>query len=469
MPASTFLLIVAFSMFLSVPMISRAAGTIWLQQTGQNTTYSAGDDGALKKGVAWPSPRFTNPDGTTPVTGSVVKDQLTGLMWTQDGNAPGPIACNPAAPREWQQVLDYVACLNSNTYLGHNDWRMPNKRELRSLVNYGAPFNADWLLSQGFTNALNARYWTSTSLPSDLSTLAWEIVLEYGQTSEYDAYKDVDLSYAWPVRGGYGIYAAPSDLPQTGQTTSYYAGDDGALRKGAPWPSPRFSNHGNGTITDNLTGLIWTQNGQSSIPAVCTPAVNITWYEALAHVACLNTNNYLGYANWRLPNVNELESLVNSEYGPITDWLSLQGFSNFPDPPSYYWSSTTYANSDDAAWYVDMYIGTVRPYDKDNGLIMQFSVWPVRELCAIIEAKLDGTGTPYSHIQDAYNAVTANGHTIQMQAAIFPEDPVLAHSYSVTLRGGYECGYVSISGWTTIQGKLTISNGIITVENVLIQ
>jgi hypothetical protein len=55
-------------------------------------------------------------------------------------------------------------------------------------------------------------------------------------------------------------YAAPADLPKTGQTTSYSTGDDGDLERGVAWPSPRFTDNGNGTVKDNLTGLIWLKD-----------------------------------------------------------------------------------------------------------------------------------------------------------------------------------------------------------------
>jgi len=48
--------------------------------------------------------------------------------------------------------------------------------------------------------------------------------------------------------------AKPAPVPKTGQTTSYASGDDGDLELGTAWPSPRFTDHGNGTVTDNLTG-----------------------------------------------------------------------------------------------------------------------------------------------------------------------------------------------------------------------
>src|SRR5215831_9628931 len=56
------------------------------------------------------------------------------------------------------------------------------------------------------------------------------------------------------------VSVAPAPVPRTGQTTSYAARDDGALQKGVALPTPRFTNNNNGTITDNLTGLIWLKN-----------------------------------------------------------------------------------------------------------------------------------------------------------------------------------------------------------------
>ena len=52
----------------------------------------------------------------------------------------------------------------------------------------------------------------------------------------------------------------PSPVPKTGQTTSYATGDDGELEKGVAWPNPRFTDNNNGTVTDNLTGLIWLKH-----------------------------------------------------------------------------------------------------------------------------------------------------------------------------------------------------------------
>ena len=63
------------------------------------------------------------------------------------------------------------------------------------------------------------------------------------------------------------INPASAPVPETGQTTCYDAlgntiacldsGQDGELQKGVAWPSPRFTDYGDGTVRDNLTGLTW--------------------------------------------------------------------------------------------------------------------------------------------------------------------------------------------------------------------
>src|SRR5210317_2432615 len=56
------------------------------------------------------------------------------------------------------------------------------------------------------------------------------------------------------------VYAGDSiviPVEKTGQTTSFRTHDDGDLKKGVAWPDPRFTDNDNGTVTDNLTGLIW--------------------------------------------------------------------------------------------------------------------------------------------------------------------------------------------------------------------
>src|SRR5574341_409 len=160
-------------------------------------------------------------------------------------------------------------------------------------------------------------------------------------------------------------YAAPADIPKSGQTTSYGTGsiDDGALQKGVAWPSPRFT-VGAGAevdcVTDNLTGLMWVKTPDSTTKQ---------WQAALDHADGLDL---CGHTDWRLPNVNELESLVNAEQSSLSTWLNSQGFSNVP--AGVYWSSSTDAAGSSIAWFVYMGVGSVGYSNKtDNDY-----VWPVR-------------------------------------------------------------------------------------------
>ena len=64
----------------------------------------------------------------------------------------------------------------------------------------------------------------------------------------------------WPVRDAYAGGVGPAPVPKTGQLTSYGNRDDGELQMGVVWPDPRFTDNFDGTVTDDLTGLIWLRD-----------------------------------------------------------------------------------------------------------------------------------------------------------------------------------------------------------------
>lgn len=162
-------------------------------------------------------------------------------------------------------------------------------------------------------------------------------------------------------------YAGTVQLPATGQTLSFGTNDDGALHKGIAWPSPRFTDNKNGTVTDSLTGLIWLKN------ASC---IDRPWADALSDIGSLE-NGQCGLTDnstagqWRLPNVKELESLVNAGRLNMAAWLNTQGFRGVQ--AAHYWSSTTYAPATEDAWYVNMSDGHLYWSHKAN----DYYVWPV--------------------------------------------------------------------------------------------
>lgn len=163
------------------------------------------------------------------------------------------------------------------------------------------------------------------------------------------------------------------DVAETGQTTSYAAGDDGGFQAGVSWPTPRFLDQGDGTMTDGLTGLMWTQDNVSPGPAPCNPNVTRSWFDSLAMVACLNANSYLGYADWRMPNILELNSLVHLGVADQRPWWQSQGFTL---ASTYrWWSSTTVADGLTLAHTVSAF-GTTSGFSK--GAITGTALWPVR-------------------------------------------------------------------------------------------
>ena len=150
-------------------------------------------------------------------------------------------------------------------------------------------------------------------------------------------------------------------VEKTGQTTPYATGDDGYLEKGVEWPSPRFTDNADGTVTDNLTGLIWLKD------AGCFGLE--TWQDALsacnglASGSCgLSDGSIAG--DWRLPNIKEIQSLVDFGSSPALPTSHL--FINMVYAA--HWSGTTYHNNTSLAWYVDISNGNMRYLDKTTGL-----------------------------------------------------------------------------------------------------
>jgi hypothetical protein len=186
-------------------MLLMSASIVWsatapVAKTGQTTCYDdasgtvisctgTGQDGDLQIGVASPSPRFIDlGDGT-------VTDRLTGLMWAKDANFNN-------GTMTWSEAIDYANNLSLGTSCGtpRTDWRLPNIKELQSLIDYG---NSEPPLPSGhpFLNVKLFEYWTSTTWPGndEGGRGVWYVNLWTGRTNWIQhRLKD----YVWPVRGG---------------------------------------------------------------------------------------------------------------------------------------------------------------------------------------------------------------------------------------------------------------------------
>lgn len=288
----------------------------------------------------------------------------------------------PSATYTWQNALSYANGLNAANLCGYNsDWRLPNILELESLVNLGKAGSALWLTQpeNGFVGIAANKYWSSTTA-SSAPVNAWAIdFFDNGR----DIVSKSSLLLTLPVRG---TTTSPAQIWRTGQIASYGTGDDGDLRRGIDWPSPRFLDFGNGIIRDNLTGLIWTADPNTPGPSACGPGVAKISYDSYLFVQCLNNNSYLGYNDWRVPNRKELQSLIDhSRFNPM-----LPAGNPFTGVGSgTYWSSDTYINQCNLGWAIDMNTGVVNESYKNPTNALH--VWPVRGPLSL-QVFLDGDG-----------------------------------------------------------------------------
>jgi hypothetical protein len=132
-------------------------------------------------------------------------------------------------------------------------------------------------------------------------------------------------------------------------------------------PDSNFTIHNDGTVTDKTTGLMWMRCslGQTWNGKTCSgTATSFSWADALKAGA---SYEFAGYSDWRLPNKNELESIVEGRcFSPAIN------LKVFPATPAvYFWSSSPYASVSRGAWSVDFGYGTVNASVKTGSIYVR--------------------------------------------------------------------------------------------------
>jgi hypothetical protein len=164
-------------------------------------------------------------------------------------------------------------------------------------------------------------------------------------------------------------------VPKTGFPRSDMPGDDGSLMLGAPLSGPRFTNLGDGTVLDCVTGRMWVADPRALGPPfyIGGEIQAMHWEDAIT--AC-NNLVYAGHDDWKLPNIKELGSLfyimlngyqINTDFFTIYDW--------------YYWSSTSYVENPIAAWVKEFVYGLNYSMNKEA---YEFLVLPCRGMPKLV-------------------------------------------------------------------------------------
>lgn len=312
---------------------------------GERPCPGTGEDAERFTSAAFPTPRFSD-------YGQTVCDELTGLCWTKD-------AAPLEFPLNWEEALGGVAQLNAQGFAGHSDWRLPNRRELRSLVCHDSHRPA-LPRRHPFSNLFQGWYWSSTTAAVHPAH-AWYVDMAGGRMF----YGGKDQAFmVWPVRG-----EATAALLRTGQQRCFDAageevdcrgaGQDASYRMGRQWPAHRFRTTADGVL-DLATTLLWHPRPGLGLEPV-------DWQRALEIVAAMDERG----AGWRLPDINELESLVDCERAAP----ALAQGHPFAPTGDVFWSSTTSVYEPDWAWALYLDKGAVGVGQKREG---RFSIWPVR-------------------------------------------------------------------------------------------
>lgn len=292
-----------------------------------------GQDGDIRAGILWPNPRFTRQGGT-------VRDTLTGLIWTRNA-APAEF------PMNWEESHAYVLEMNKTNAFGADDWRLPGRRELFSLLSH---LHVNPALPEGhpFTDVFNGYYWTGTPC-ARWPKQAWYIHM--GGARVFKGMKHGSYMI-WPVRDGDPGKARllPSGVPEY----------ESIGHRNDRFESVHMD------VNDTLTGLMWLRNADMTRGPV-------TWHQALSAVAEWNDKPEQPYNDWRLPNIRELESLTDMAiHSP-----AIMGRRLFASIRDFYWSSTTSTYDPTYAWTLYTQDGNIGVEFKKSP---EFHVWPVRDI-----------------------------------------------------------------------------------------
>ncbi len=262
----------------------------------------------------------------------VVQDNLTGATWTKDANLAD-------FPLSWLEAQRFVSEMRERRAYGRGDWQLPTRFHLFALLSHQCvnPAIAD---DHPFENIFDGYYWSGDAC-ARLPDQAWYVHLGGGRLHRGMKHGSYML---WPVSPGRNR-------------------DDNDSKISHLLSSERFIIEGK-YAKDTRTDLIWYIDAN--------PFGHVlSWSEAFSVIQAFNESLPGGYGDWRIPNIRELESLVDLHaHSP-----SLPFGHPFVNVQDVYWSSTTSVYEPRYAWSLYTQDGIIGVGYKSG---RDFFAWPVR-------------------------------------------------------------------------------------------
>lgn len=319
------------------------------------------------RSVGW-NQEFSNEDGSfvndvqDNGDGTLI-DKNTSLMW-QQGSAP--------SYTKWQGAKEFIRYLNQSNFAGYSDWRLPTIEELASLI-MAEQMKGDLYVNPQFSDKM--WFWSCDTVLMDdapREDLVWTANFHYGSVYWLDKDQGQDVKAVRsmiPVAvesqksaDAIALRSEPTDLSNSDvkemlEKNNFFSKDidwnSDYSNESGTYSGDLYDNH-DGTITDKSTNLLW-QRGSS--PEYCR------WYDAQEYIDYLNSIDFAGYNDWRLPTVEEFASLMRAT--PTEDGVYIDPlFSN----RMWFWCCDTRDGVDSGfVWTANFHYGTVFSLEKNQG------------------------------------------------------------------------------------------------------
>jgi hypothetical protein len=262
---------------------------------------------------------------------ATITDQVTGLMWQQSPDTNGDGEITAEDKMTYEEALEGASEYSLG---GYDDWRLPSIKELYSLILFSGvdPSGYEGNDTEGLLPFINTEYFEFAYGDTD----AGERIIDAQFASSTKYVDDAEnllfgVNFADGRIKGYGLIH-----PQIGEKTFFVL-----YVRGNNYGENHFVDNGDGTVSDEATGLMWMQADSGE---------GMKWQDALAYA---DTQRYANYDDWRLPNAKELQSILDYTRSPgssnsaaIDPIFTCTPITNEAGQEDYaaYWSSTTHEN-----------------------------------------------------------------------------------------------------------------------------